>query len=142
MNREAIINALFGLLSNSADFVTKSRRLQLSNSLGGSEKPALFLSENSEVYVRGGHGIPAIITINVDVYIYIDAGKDPNVIPATTLNNLIDAIDLALKPDAISGVQNLGGLVSHCHIEGKIVKEAGDLDGDGFTIIPVKILVN
>ena len=40
------------------------------------------------------------------------------------------AIDAALAPSALTGLQTLGGLVSHCWIEGKLMKDAGDLDGD------------
>jgi hypothetical protein len=40
----------------------------------------------------------------------------------------------------VTGRQTLGGLVSHCWIDGKIMKDSGDIDGDGIAVIPVKIL--
>jgi len=47
----------------------------------------------------------------------------------------------SLKPSpATLGRQTLGGLVSNCYIDGKIMKDPGDLDGDGIAVIPVKIL--
>jgi hypothetical protein len=50
-------------------------------------------------------------------------------------------VDAALKPGpAAGGRQTLGGLVSHCYIDGKIMKDPGDIDGDGVAVIPVKIL--
>ena len=101
----------------------------------------MFLREKSEDYARSSQAVPEIVTLNIDIYIYIDSAKDSSIVPATKLNNLIDALCLALKPDALTGLQTLGGLVSHCWIEGKIIKDAGDLDGDGVAIIPVRIMV-
>jgi len=141
MNREAIISALFSLASGAAPFATASRRLRLWSSVAPSEKPALFLAERSDTYARGNEAVPEIVTMDLEIYIYIDAGKDESVVPASTLNPLLDAIDAALAPSRLTGLQTLGGLVSHCWIEGKILKDAGDLDGDGVAVIPVRILV-
>ncbi len=141
MNRESILSALFTLVSNSASFNTASRRLQLWSSVAATDKPALFLCERGETYARASEAVPESVTLNVDIYIYIDAGKDQSTVPATTLNTLIDAIDSALAPNFLTGLQTLGGLVSHCWIEGKVMKDAGDLDGDGIAVIPVRILV-
>src|SRR6185369_12819679 len=133
--------ALFNLVSGAAAFNTASRRLQLWSSLSSSDKPAVFLYERGDVYTRASEAVPESVTMNLDVYVYTDAGKDQSAVPATALNNLIDAIDTALAPDRLSGLQTLSGLVSHCWIEGKVMKDAGDLDGDGVAVIPVKILV-
>ncbi len=141
MNRESIITALFALVSAAAPFATASRRLQLWSSVAAADKPAVFLCERSEIYTHASEAVPATVTLNVDIYIYIDAGKDQSVFPISTLNQLIDAVDLALAPNPLTGLQTLGGLASHCWIEGKIMKDAGDLDGDGVAIIPLKILV-
>jgi hypothetical protein len=141
MNREAIICTLFNLVSTSASFSTTSRRLKLWSDVAPTDKPALFLYERGDVYVRASEAVPESVTINVDLYIYIDAGKDQSAVPAATLNNLIDAIDSALVPNYLTGLQTLGGLVSHCWIDGKVMKDAGDLDGDGVAVIPIKILV-
>jgi len=141
MNREAIIMALFSLVSTSASFATKSRRLKLWSSVPSSEKPALFLSERGDTYARASEAVPESVTMQLEIYIYTEAGKDDSVVPASTLNLLIDAVDTALAPNKLTGLQTLGGLVSHCWIEGKILKDAGDLDGDGVAVIPIKILV-
>jgi hypothetical protein len=141
MNREIIITALFNLVSASASFATASRRLQLWSSMASSDKPALFLCERGDMYVRGSEAVPEAVTMELEAYLYTDAGNDPNCVPSSLLNSLIDAIDAALVPDRLTGLQTLGGLVSHCWIEGKIMKDAGDLDGDGVAVIPIKILV-
>ena len=141
MNREAIITALFALVSDAADFATASRRLRLWSSVPPGDKPALFLVERGDNYVRGSEAVPEAVTMELSIYIYTNAGQDQSVTPASILNPLIDAVDTALAPSALTGLQTLGGLVSHCWIEGKILKDPGDLDGDGVAVIPVKILV-
>lgn len=137
--REAIMQALFALVSGSASFVTASRRIRLWGDVASGEKPAIFMYERDDNYTNGKNYLP-IVEMNVDLYIYIDAGKDLSIAPITVLNPLVDAIDAALAPSKVTGKQTLGGLVSHCYIDGKIMKDPGDLDGDGLALIPVKIL--
>jgi len=36
--------------------------------------------------------------------------------------------------------QTLGGMVSHCRIDGQVMKDPGDLDGDALLWVPLKIL--
>jgi hypothetical protein len=141
MNRESIMTALFTLVSGSAAFATASRRMQLWSGVASADKPALFLCERGDTYARSSEAVPEAVTMSVDIYIYTDAGKDQSAVPATALNNLIDAVDAALAPGCLTGLQTLGGLASHCWIEGKVMKDAGDLDGDGVAVIPVRILV-
>lgn len=141
MNREDIYSALFSLLSSAADFVTASRRVQLWSDVPPSSKPALFLYEGDTEYVRGSEAVPQKVTLSAQILIYTSNGKDPNVIPATQLNDLMDAIDTVLAPSPVTGLQTLGGLVSHCWIEGKVIVATGDLDGNGLAVIPIKMLV-
>lgn len=141
MNRETIITALFNLLAASGAFTTANRRLKLWSSVPSSEKPALFLVERGEVYSRASEAVPETVTMQLEIYIYTEAGKDEGTVPASALNPLIDAVDAALSPNRLTGMQTLSGLVSHCWIEGRVLKDAGDLDGDGVAVIPVKVLV-
>jgi|ERR1039458_6156422 hypothetical protein len=138
-SREAIMTALFALVSGSASFVTASRRLQLWDTVPSASKPAIFMYERGDEYKGAERYLPPTVTMNVDLFIYIDAGKDQSIAPITVLNPLVDAVDTALKPGN-NGRQTLGGLVSHCYIDGKIMKDPGDIDGDGVAVIPVKIL--
>ena len=141
MQRETILNTLFTRVSGAAAFVTASRRLKLWSSVAAADKPSIFMVERGDVYVRASEAVPETVTLMIDLYIYTDAGQDQTHVPATTLNTLIDAVDTALLPDALTGKQTLGNMVSHCWIEGKVMKDAGDLDGQGVAVIPVKILV-
>lgn len=140
MSREVIMTALFNLVAASSTFTTASRRLKLWTDVAASDKPAIFVAERGDTYTRGSDGRPAIVVYEADIFIYTNAGKDKSIVPAIALNNLIDAVDAALAPSRVNGRQSLGGLVSHCWIEGKILKDPGDLDGDVLAIIPVKIL--
>jgi hypothetical protein len=137
--REQIMQALFALVSGSASFVTASRRLKLWTDVSASERPAIFQYERDDVYTSGKNYL-SIVEMNVDLYIYTAPGADSGVTPISLLNPLLDAVDAALAPSPVTRRQTLGGLVSHCYIDGKVMKDPGDIDGDGIAVIPVKIL--
>lgn len=139
VTREQIMTALFALVCTAPGFQTQSRRIKLFSDVGSGEKPALFMYERPEKITNGNNKL-TITELNVDLFIYIDAGKDQSSVPITVLNPLIDALASVLQPAAPFADQTLGGLVSRCYIDGQIMKEPGDLDGDGIAIIPVKIL--
>jgi hypothetical protein len=62
---------------------------------------------------------------------------------ADTFNPLLAVIDASLAPSpATPGRQTLGYLVSNFYIDGKVMTDAGDLDGDGVAVILVEILAN
>ena len=138
--REAIMTALFALVSAAGPFATASRRLQLWTELSAGETPAIFMAEREEQYDRKGEGLPPVVTMNVDLYIYTKPGLESGVTPSSVLNPLLDAIDAALAPSRVTGRLTLGGIVTHCRIEGKVFKDPGDIDGEGMAIIPIKIL--
>lgn len=139
--REQIMQALFALVSGLAGFITASRRLKLWSDVSSGEKPAIFQYERDDEQKGADRYVPPTVIMNADLYIYTAPGMDSGVIPISILNPLIDAVNAALKPGpAAGGKQTLGGLVSHCYIDGKIMKDPGDLDGDGIAVIPVKIL--
>jgi len=139
-SREQIMSALFALVSGSSPFVTKARRLKLWTDVSEAEKPAIFQYERDDIYSNGKQYLP-IVEMNVELYVYTAPGMDSGVTPISMLNPLLDAIDSALRPGpAANGRQTLGGLVSHCYIDGKVMKDPGDIDGDGIAVIPVKIL--
>ena len=148
-SREAILEALCALLAK-AQFATPingcnswallSRRLKLWSDVAGADQPALFVTEHGETVAYGAENLPGKTVLNVDLFVYIAAGKDPDCIPARDLNVALDALQACLAPSPGDGRQTLGGLVAHCRIEGRIVKDPGDLDGQGLALVPVKIL--
>lgn len=141
MDREQIYSALFTRVGNAAGFATKSRRMRHFASVAPADRPALFMNERAEQYARPADDAPATVTLDVMLYLCVDAGGDSGAAPASALNGLLDAVDAALASDAHTGRQTLGGLVWHCRVEGRITKTPGDMEGDGIAAVPVRILV-
>jgi len=147
--REAVMAALVALLegvefdqpvNGQTGFVSVSRRLKLWADVPKSQRPALFVSEHREQPNYQSEALPSKTTLSVDLFIYIDA-SDRNTIPASALNTIMDALDAALRASPMaSNRQTLGGLVSHCRVDGAVLKDPGDLDGDGLLWVPLKIL--
>ena len=121
-----------------APFNTSGRRLQLWSKVS-SFLALFFQSTGSHYPPRDVRGLPPKQTISAELWVYTDVGKEPNANPEAALNDIVDAIEVALAPSVLTGVQTLGGLVSHCWIEGE--QFPGVLDGTAKAIIPVKMLV-
>lgn len=151
MSRNAIMEALQARFASMLDATTDpipagkirltSRRLVTWDQ--AISKPALYISEASESYVYQSENLQKR-SISPMIFVYVDRGLDTSngVIPAVQLNDIMDAIDLALAPDnALTGRCTLGGLVEHCYISGEVPKVPGDLDGEGMAVIPINILV-
>lgn len=147
-SRETIATALFNLLTTGSTAVVGivwSKRQMLTWEQVP-QKPALCIGDYDEDVVQKGYDSPPKQTLEMRIAIYTESpGLNPldqtGIVPATQMNNLLDALNVSLNPDIMTGKQTLGGLVAHCWIEGKIFKDPGDLDGQGLAIVPVKILV-
>jgi hypothetical protein len=117
------------------------RRLKLFSDVPAAERPCAFLHEGGdEGYAWQSGAIPRR-KIEVKVFVYIDA-KDPSVVGAEILNDIMDAFDAALAPkgaDAMLGRNTLAGTQYMARIAGRPIKVPGDLDGDGLLIVPVEI---
>lgn len=139
MNRELIMTAAFNLVAASAGFQTSGRRLVLWNKCPS--QPAIFLRNVGDEYPqRPARGLPAKVTIKAEIWIYTKVGPDD--VPGSSINGLVDAVEAALQPATGAETQTLGGLVSHCWIEGEIMMDPGDIDGQAKAIIPIKILAS
>ena len=138
VSREAIYSALFTLVSGAADFVTTGRRIQIITQMQPSQLPALFQQQVSED-TQQVNGIPPKYTLRVDIAIY---ALNPDQTQAATpqLNALIDAVEAALAPSPATGRQTLGGLVSHCFINGKTDIFEGDLGNKAAAVLPIEIV--
>ena len=140
MNREAIYSALFTKVSSAAGFVTMSRRLKHWDDVSAANQPAIFQAQKNETPANVP-GLNQVWTLSVDVYIYVHSQNDHSVIPSSVLNPLIDAVEYALRPDAVSNKQTLGGLVQHVWIDGAIETDEGVLGDQAVAIIPITIKV-
>jgi hypothetical protein len=148
-SREVIMAALCARLAG-AQFSTPingheswailSRRVKLWSDVATADQPALFVTEHGENIAYASENAPGKTVLNVDLFVYVAGANDPCVVPARDLNIALDALCAALAPDPAIGRQTLGGLVHHCRIEGRIVKDPGDLDGQGLALVPIRIL--
>jgi len=142
ISREAAIVALMRLIASAYTWQTgPSRRLKLWSDVPAANRPACFLFEGgAETYVWSEGAVPKR-SLEVKIFIYLNA-KDPGIAGASLLNNVMDALDAAFtltSSDVVTGRNTLGGAAYHCRIDGKPLKDPGDLDGDALLIVPVKI---
>lgn len=136
MNREAIYSALWDKVKTIQGLQTTSRKLLHWNDVPADEQPALFQIQIGESPTQS-KGLPTTWDMSVKLYLYVNS---QNSNPSTILNEYLDKIEAALKPD-ISGFQELGGLVSHAWISGAIETDEGVLGDQAVAIIPISIKV-
>lgn len=102
-------------------------------------QPAIFVRHIKERYPTRPTGMLAKVEINTEIWIYCRVPDDANA--DSSMNPLLDAVELALKPNPVTSVQTLGGAVIHCWIEGDLDIDPGDLDNQAKAVIPIKMLV-
>ena len=143
-SRETVMSALVALLetatfspavTGATTWVSVSRKLRLFDQVPAAQRPALFVTDHHETMAFQSENTPPKLTISVNLFVYTNAR---GAAPAADINVIMDAIQSALASPF--GVQTLGGLVSHCRIDGQVLKDPGDIDGDGFLWVPIKIL--
>lgn len=143
--REQVIGALQALVEGAYAWKTgPERRLKLWGDVQPAERPACFIFEGGDEEITfNNQNAVSRTTLNVKLFVYIDA-KDPAIIGATALNNIMDALQSAFAPagaDMQFGRNTLGGLAYLCRIIGKPFKDPGDIDGDGILIVPIQIIL-
>jgi hypothetical protein len=144
--REPIAVALLDTIARAYQWNSKpSRRIKLWSDIAKTQRPAAFLQEMEETRVSQSLTLTKR-TLGFRLFVYTNSEPVNDELPGSTeLNNIIDAIDAAFEPTAaekMSGRKTLGGLpIQHCQINGQILIDAGDLDGDGIAIIPIRVLL-
>ena len=166
---EQIMVALLAVIKTNcgSTFVTYSRRLKtweqmiqdLQNGQPTVKQPALYLYDGVGLgggrvkYEPRGRGSPGVRILERSIVIYamFPGGGTPRGIDSTTAGGtifapLVDAIELAFSPevgDGPGGTLTLGGLVSHCWIEGESIWITPDIDqnGQGMLTFPVRIMI-
>jgi hypothetical protein len=125
-------------------------------------QPALYLfdgvgfGQGTTKYEQRGRGRPVVRVIGRTIVIYAQqpsaGGRPggtvggPNVATkgeGTVFHPLIEAVEAVFATPDSEGALTLGGLVSHCWIEGDGILVSGDIDpqGQGMATLPVKIMV-
>lgn len=150
MNREPIEAALFAFLAaiaaqdGSKLFKTATRKADTWDNVAPEDCPALLLLPRTELGQRK-KGLPTKWTGEYDLLLYVHTGaqNDPAVVPSQLLNPLLDAIEAAFTvDDPFNNACTLGGLVSHCAIEGQLIKFLGSLGDEATAIVPLQILTS
>ncbi len=149
IDRESIYVALFSMLQTqlASSFVTIGRRHIMPPDLSPAQQPALFVCGVGESKEPKPRGTPGKLTLEAQLFVYAydsalneEPGQE-TLLAATPINQLLAAIEDALAPTGPTGVQSLGGLVSHCWIEGKTDIDPGILSQQAVAFVPVHILV-
>lgn len=144
--REEIAEAVVSLLQGAYQWQQPvSRRFVLWNKVDPALRPAAFLVESGERYNPQSETFRRR-ELTFKLYIYISAQPidDTTSTGGMQFNEILDAIDAALAPsgsDRLKGRNTLGNLVSHCFINGQVLLDPGDLDGDGVAVVPISVLV-
>jgi hypothetical protein len=122
-------------------FQTYSRRLR--HAAEEADMPALYLLDIGEEHLPRQSNEPGQIVFSSEIWIFTDAGEDPDAVPASALNYLLDAVQTAIDPpdNNPGGLrQNLGlyGII-YARIEGEVMKDPGHNGRIAGAIIPIKI---
>ncbi len=144
VTRNQIMDALLAQLEDNMPSIEQfSRRFVEWASISDSaQMPYLMLTRPRETYPqRAITGLPPKRTFKCDVTIYIASGKDQSVIPDELVCDIMDEIDVSMRPPIGQEVLTLGGLVDHCYVMGEIIEVPGDLDGIGLIMIPLEIVI-
>ena len=143
-SREQAVGALLARLNTAYAWTTPpSRRLKLWSDVPPAMRPACFLFEGGTETYADVTGATPKRALALRLFIYVDA-HDPATVGAAQLNAIMDALDATLAPagsDLPLGRTTLGGTAYRCSIEGKPLKDPGDLDGDGLLVVPLTIVL-
>jgi len=138
LNREAIYDKLFSLAYKINGVQTRSRKLKIYSDVLPTECPAIFQNQTGEsTYQKVGQ--PKIITLKCDWYVYLNSKGDRKTTQSVDINNILTQIDTVFLPDVMTGTFTLGGVVSHCWIEGETKIVEGVLGDYSIAIIPINI---
>ena len=134
---ETVMAALLAHIQDAVpSFVTVGRRVKHWTQV--TEQPALFLRRTG---MRDHYnGSMPIRTIEGELWIYCNAGEDPDTAPDAVLTGLETEVRASLAPDDQNRF-TIGGLVYWCRIEGKSDISPGDQGPQAIARIPIHITI-
>jgi len=144
-SREAVYGALLTQLQTQGIaaggiFQVIERKLRPLSQLDPPALPALYLFQPGSRALQSKR-LPQRSVCIADLFVCVDEGSYQGNIKTDLLNAACDAVDTALKPDPLTKVQTLGGLVSHCWTEGEAPVDEEVLGPQCKAMIPVYIEV-
>ena len=142
-SRDAAIGALVSLVASAYPWKSgPSRKLKLWSDVPPAARPACFVFEGGLESYTWSEGAVAKRVIEPKLFIYLSAMGDS--VGASLLDGVMDALDqaFALKgADLGLGRNTLAGTVYSGRIDGKVLKDPGDLDGDALLVVPVRLVL-
>lgn len=144
---ETIYAALFDLLDSaqldgSRAWVTSSRKWQSWGDVSPSNQPAMFMREGSQDATQQLAIGLTEWKLRASCWIYCQHPSDQGSIPSTLINRLLTAVKDVLSPLPGRDAQTLGGLVTNCFIEGRVLIDEGlaPQDTQSIIVVPISIL--
>lgn len=137
--RETIYAALFAIVSTAAGFKTIGRRYKPWTEIPPEQQPAMFQVQRSETPIQLT-GMPAAWKLELDLVVYVNTTGNPDSVPSTILNPILDAITTLFDASTPSGKQTLGGIVHIVKVSGTIETDEGILGDQAFALIPIEII--
>jgi hypothetical protein len=101
-------------------------------------QPACFVANHSEDWTWTSE---TLVRVFMTATLYVMVNTKGAAVPGQWVNLVMDAIATALAPPASSDRQTLGGIVRHCRIKGRVLVDAGDVDGQALLLVPVELLL-
>jgi hypothetical protein len=143
-SREAIYTAFYNQVAQAVGFQTISRTPIPEAALGEARLPALEILDELETPTFKGLGIPLYWTLQITAQIYCDTA-DNSVPGYAVINALLDAIDVALRPDPCTGklvLKDSSGndITVDCRFAGSGAKDPGYQTGIGVAGIRIDII--
>lgn len=124
-------------------FAHTGRRVKLFSETPAQPSFYLNCTEEDEAPQRNR---PPIVTMRFQIIIYQKVAKEnPEGTPSQEVNKILDAVRAALRPNwtdqGFPDNCTLGDLAHGCNIKGRILRDMGDIDGQGLLIIPVEVIL-
>jgi hypothetical protein len=136
--RAQVLTAFEALVQGAYPWQTFGTRLKQISDVSPAQRPACFVVHAGAQRYKWTNDTIPLRTLNVLLYVYTTA-PDQETSDAPIQNAIMDALDLALTQEFITGRITLTSLVYNTRIKGPVLQVPGDLDGDGMLFIPVEI---
>ena len=142
MSRNAAFDALFVLgaaatWGGGKRFAESGRRLKTWDK---AQQPALFQVEPEEI-IQSVDGQLHKRMLHANWIVYHNVGRDQGAVPGAETNDILDALEAALRPPMANARQTLGGLAYRVFVSGNVLKITGDLDGQAMIVVPITLIL-
>jgi hypothetical protein len=143
--RETIFEALLAQVATAAfangapALQTASRKFVDWTQCPPGDQPAAFLVHGFEHASQGRATGQTSWRVKAVLFVYCQHSSDSQAIPGQQLNEVLDAIENALKPPPWDDRQTLGGIVAHAFIDGEIPISEGSLPDDTTSVAVIGI---